>query len=442
MSDPDDDILSELQVFFARVPAERIQLLDKCGDGEDDCLYEPVPQFEHSRNKAVIVLILNTHGEIRRIAVGRRGYSAGTGLSQIKLTHPRKTAPIQAINLPPQVEPRFQTFVDRAVRETGLVSPATSKALLGKLWFLMPEIREVIRLANSLNRNPIERFSKREQLRLQQESDASLIAMRIAGIDQEAHFRPDPTPDNNQWFLDMVAEPRLREDPMIIHDSAIFPGSQEIQRHMTGAVRFERDEVLLTVILINRQPLEELTGTDLIYYNENFRSFVMVQYKAMEPEGDDHVFRIPEPGLEKEIAQMKKFREAFKGDQEPQSAQGYRLNKGAFFLKFCPRRVPQLKAPELIPGMYFPLTHWNLLAESEMFTGPKGGKALRFFKKPPFSNAGRYLNNTEFVTLVGNAWIGTTVKQSNIVEQIIQKTLQTGRSVTLAIEDRDPEAND
>jgi len=36
------------------------------------------------------------------------------------------------------------------------------------------------------------------------------------------------------------------------------------------------------IILANRMRLEEQTGADLIYFNATFRSFVMVQYKAME----------------------------------------------------------------------------------------------------------------------------------------------------------------
>ena len=39
--------------------------------------------------------------------------------------------------------------------------------------------------------------------------------------------------------------------------------------------------VRLTVIMANRLPLEQQTGADLIYFNEAYRSLVMVQYKAM-----------------------------------------------------------------------------------------------------------------------------------------------------------------
>jgi len=81
-------------------------------------------------------------------------------------------------------------------------------------------------------------------------------------------------------YLDGLSESRLREDAMIENDLNHFPGFQEIKRYVQNAVQFADHKTSLTILLVNRQPLETLTGTDLIYYNETFKSFVMVQYKA------------------------------------------------------------------------------------------------------------------------------------------------------------------
>jgi hypothetical protein len=54
------------------------------------------------------------------------------------------------------------------------------------------------------------------------------------------------------------------------------------------------------------------------------------------------------------------------------------------------------------------------------------GKALRY------DNAGRYLTNTDFAALVRNAWAGTHLDQSTMLEKLIRRTLATGRTVTLA----------
>ena len=43
-----------------------------------------------------------------------------------------------------------------------------------------------------------------------------------------------------------------------------------------SAALFEDKDTTLAVILANRQQLERQTGTDLIYYNETFKAFIMV----------------------------------------------------------------------------------------------------------------------------------------------------------------------
>ena len=47
----------------------------------------------------------------------------------------------------------------------------------------------------------------------------------------------------------------------------------------------------LTVIMANRLPLELQTGADLVHFNEVYRSFVLVQYKAMKKRDDEVEFR-------------------------------------------------------------------------------------------------------------------------------------------------------
>jgi len=50
--------------------------------------------------------------------------------------------------------------------------------------------------------------------------------------------------------------------------------------------------------------LEEVLGVDLIYFNEHYPSFVMVQYKAMDGENDEEHFRLPNKQLDIEVARI------------------------------------------------------------------------------------------------------------------------------------------
>jgi hypothetical protein len=59
-----------------------------------------------------------------------------------------------------------------------------------------------------------------------------------------------------------------------------------------GMVHFSRGAERLTVLNVNRRPLEQLTGADLIYHNETHDSFVLVQYKTMSREEDDGKTRL------------------------------------------------------------------------------------------------------------------------------------------------------
>jgi hypothetical protein len=81
---------------------------------------------------------------------------------------------------------------------------------------------------------------------------------------------------------------------MLATDFSVLPGFEAIRTHPFAAREFRSSDdpsLRLTVIMANRLPLEEQTGADLIYYNETFRSFILVQYKAMEEGSHGPEFR-------------------------------------------------------------------------------------------------------------------------------------------------------
>jgi hypothetical protein len=52
-------------------------------------------------------------------------------------------------------------------------------------------------------------------------------------------------------------------------------------------------------------------------------------------------------------------------------------------------------------------------------------------------NVGRRSNNTPFVGLIANSWVGTSVAQSDIVEIMFRNLLATGKTVTMAVKHSD-----
>ncbi|MEU3455320.1 hypothetical protein ABZ671_17240 [Micromonospora sp. NPDC006766] len=87
-----------------------------------------------------------------------------------------------------------------------------------------------------------------------------------------------------------------REDPMVEHDANTFLGWTRQESDRLAVRKFTDGKGrTLEIMNVNRWPIETRLGTDLIYYHKQRRSFVLVQYKRMVPDGsswrcrvDDH----------------------------------------------------------------------------------------------------------------------------------------------------------
>jgi hypothetical protein len=55
--------------------------------------------------------------------------------------------------------------------------------------------------------------------------------------------------------------------------------------------------------------------------------------------------------------------------------------------------------------------------------GPRGGRVISY------DNVGRKLTNTEFIALLANARVGTTVPQSSLLEEVIREVVGTGKTI-------------
>jgi hypothetical protein len=227
--------------------------------------------------------------------------------------------------------------------------------------------------------------------------------------------------------LDGLPEARVREDPMIVNDMMQVPGFDLLRSIPVGACVFQSDRVRLTLVLANRLPLEEQLGADLVYYNETYKAVIIVQYKVMERDGEGALFRLPNAQLANEISRMDGALVAIHNCHPNDHRDGFRFSDNPFFLKLCPRLIFNPDDKGLTPGMYLPLDYWRLIEADDTLKGPNGGRQITF------GNVGRYLDNTEFIALVTNAWVGTTAQQSQILTAAIRNIVQSGRALTLAV---------
>ncbi|MDX0760483.1 hypothetical protein GOD62_32310 [Sinorhizobium medicae] len=403
---------------------------------------EAVPSFPHSRNAPLVCFIMNSRGRISHIANARRGVNAGTYQSRLNLSdiEPLQTR-ITVQDIIDGVPARNRKVAEDRFKRGGLLTPKAFEEVVDLVARLAPETaRSIDRFTKSTRRRlaSLDR-SAREALGAQKESVAT--AMLLAGIDRsplrEWVLLDDETPKS---FLDGLSQSRQREDEMIIRDMSEVPGYEFIRRVPNASAALFHDGETgsrLTVILANRLPLEEQTGTDLIYYNETFKSFILVQYKAMESDQKEGaIFRLPEKNLSEEIERMEVFLSELGKLKDAGTVDDFRLSNEPFFLKFCPRIQFDPDSSGVTKGMYVPLSYWKRLNDHDGLVGSRGGRRLAY------SNVRRYFDNSSFASMVKGAWVGTVVNQSAVIERWMKEVMETGRAIAFAVKSDDKPDDD
>lgn len=416
--------------YILKMPPDRYALFEsQCNWGED--FAEPVHDFGWSKNLPMVCFIINAKDEISYIASGKKGLRAGTELRRLNVINAKKLeTPIPLKSLADEVAPRVKSSLSLRIENGGLLPLKTSESFVDAILKLYPETEALLAKYGRLYRLRLARLKETARLSLAKQKEAIATALSIAGVDraplQEWYLKDDNQPTS---FLDGLPQIYLREDQMIFKDLMTVPGYNLMQTAQHVSTVFQNDEgTTLTLVLANRLSLEEQTGTDLIYYNENFKSFIMVQYKAMEIEGGSAIFRFPNEQLTEEISRMDTLIDALKQCTPDDHHSGFRFNDNPFFLKFCPRIVFNPTDKGLIKGMYIHHSHWKMLEADSSISGPRGGRKLTY------QNVGRYLDNTSFMNLVSFAWIGTTCNQSSVLAEAIRKSLESGKAVVLAVQ--------
>ena len=397
-----------------------------------DKFAEPVPEFTHSRHVPLVCFITNESGNITHIGLGKRGMRAGTDLRRLNIEDIFELKkPVSIKEITNLVHIKFRHHIINKADNGGVIPTKSFDEFLNVFLKKVPETIPILDKYSQGRRLRIEKLSKSVKKSLAEQKEAVLTAMNIAGIDrEEAQGWDYKETEKPMSFLDGIDHVSLREDSMIINDLNNMPGFDLIQSTKYSASIFENKNTRLTVLLANRLPLEELTGTDLIYFNEDFKCFVMVQYKVMEKENDKFIFRLPNSQLSEEITRMDSILNSLELTEGNELIHDYRISEKPFFIKICPRLEFTPDNVGLSSGMYIPLDYIKLLQNDKCIEGKRGGKGITY------NNVGRYFDNTAFKTIIEGGWIGTNQNQSLLLEEIIKDILQNGKTAVLAIKKR------
>ena len=425
--------------YILVVPESRRRLI--LSHSEDDSFYfgaapsvaEPVPKFPHSMRAPLVVFASFEDGRITHIADGRKGASAGTGLVRLNMTDLQALRRAVEYNeLENGVSPRVRPHLRRILANGGLLPPKTLEAFVDRIVELDGSVASRLSRFSARRHEALRQLREPEKRNLALQKESLGLALELGGLSREELLTWEPADGSQQSFLDGLQGAQVREDAMLLADFSAMPGFETVgEVTHYGKKTFEKlddPSVQLTVIMANRLPLEQQTGADLIYFNEAYKSFVMVQYKAMEMgrAGPEFRWRAGDQFVQ-EIERMDALRVELHRIKSGNGPDGYRFSDNPFFLKFCPRVVFNPDDKGLFKGIYLPLDLWKRAEAAGWLRGTKGGNLLTF------KNIGRRINNSEFVGLVSGAWVGTSVEQSAMLVPLIKQVLASGKTVTFAL---------
>ncbi len=340
-----------------------------------------------------------------------------------------------------------QRAIDGILQQANYITSGIEKRFSPESW------SQLIQVIKKLRSNCIEAFEELERKQkiqqkktdsyayqiVAQQKDTMGLALEIFRGEREtelAKWKP-PTQDKEEIppFLEGLESANILEDKMIEHDAQVFGDwyKDPDKNYKIGVATFSKQDQRLSVMNVNRTPVEEALGVDLFYYHHQFQAYIMVQYKRLTLGGKEYRFRLPNPNnkedsYNKQIKSMMDFETSYPVDNSSvKLLNEYRLYPGTFYFKLCQSLNFDPLSSDLIQGMYIPFDYWQILICSHQVKGIHGG--INITK----NNVGRYLNNTLFVQLAQAGWIGSKVGNKAILSEIIQTALAGKRSITLAV---------
>lgn len=372
------------------------------------------------------VALLLYGDRVKWIGQARGGHAITTFDRVVTVDQIEEIDEVRSSELAAVLPKRHRGLLDRR----GVLPPAGARALVDALVDLRPSVADLIGRLQQPNGLRLPRGRRGEIL--SQERDGLGLLLDIGGVGRNVLRAWTPPPAGVPFLSGMPETPAL-EDHLIAHDIDRFSDWLSVPTDDVAWRGYEGGGRRMFVMNANRTPVEQTLGVDVVYWNEQEKAFVLVQYKKMTrvQNGKNRsgatrykdVFR-PDRNLADELKRMT----AIDALCETQSGD-FRLLPTPCWLKLC-RFGTQIRDPAaLIGGMYLARSHFEeLLSKS---AGPRGGKLLTY------DNVPRHITNTMFTDLVKDGWIGSRGAATDQIEELIRQSLETRHAVVVGIETRD-----
>lgn len=268
-------------------------------------------------------------------------------------------------------------------------------------------------------------------LRLMEQRDAIGLALEVASLDRQATLRSlkSDKVDCATSVLDLLDHEPLQEQDVIRRDEEVF--KELLTQDMRHGSFVGPSGRQVRVHVYDKKPLETVLGIDLLIYQESYKSYLLVQYKVMEPvsgrNGKSWSYLVDEQ-IRKQIIAMDKGAAAIQ--RQPASAaemMGWRLHNGAFYFKLCETTRPDARDDALVGGITLGLDHVKNFLTLPQSAGENGGQRIGY------GNCPRYLNNTQFIELAREGWIGCDQQGYSLITDVLKANNEGGKVAMLAV---------
>ena len=348
---------------------------------------EAVPTFSVGRNP-LIVFASFRDGTITHVAEGRRGADAATDSVRLRLRQLNElTRPFSFPELTNAVPTRVQHHLRRQLQgQVGVLSPKSGDALVDYMAEADERVRDHL-LVLDMEASEVQGFPSRVRANLGLQKDALNIALRIGGIelDRLVKWHPASVVQGARFFLEGVPGGRALEEDVLLADFSSLLGFELLLKSHPAVAHFRSEgdpSNQMTVIMANNRPLEQQTGVDLIYFNERYRSFVMVQYKAMEAGDGGSTFRWKAGDrFTRQVERMETLWEHIQDKGTAADPDAFRFSTNPFFLKFFTRKPFRVDERTMFSGTVFAARPMEAPAAVRKTARPEGRERVNARKR-------------------------------------------------------------
>jgi hypothetical protein len=270
-------------------------------------------------------------------------------------------------------------------------------------------------------------------LRLTEQRDALGLVLDIASLDRKAILREAhlSKADTARSVLDLLDAEPLQEQDVMRKDQAAFTGLLKAGEYNGGRFNGASSREV-RVYVYDKKPLETVLGIDLLIYLADFQTYLLLQYKCMAPKSDEQGNTwsyLVDTQLHKQIQAMDAAVVAMERLPIPAKAsmKDWRLTEEAFYFKFCETTRPDARDDALVAGITLGHSHLKHFLTLPEATGKRPGLRIGY------ANCPRYLNNTQFVDLAREGWIGCGQRGYTLISTVIAEGQSNGRSAMFAV---------